>query len=195
VKYLIVYAHPNPASFNHAIKETVIRVLKERKQDIRVRDLYALHFDPVLKADDFQTFLEGKVPGDIAIEQGHVHWADQLTFIYPVWWGRMPAVTCGYLDRVFSKGFAYDYGPNGPVGLLPGKKVYAFSTMGAPLSAYEASGMMKSMKQTIDEETFQFCGMEMTGHQYFGSVPTVTDAERKKMLEEVAALAAAWPVR
>lgn len=103
-------------------------------------------------------------------------------------------MTCGYLDRVFSKGFAYDYGPTGPVGLLPGKKVYAISTMGAPVSAYEASGMMKSMKQAIDEETFQFCGMEMTGHKYFGSVPTVTDEERKKMLEEVALLAAAWPI-
>ena len=57
MKHLIVYAHPNIASFNHAIKETLVRVLKGKGQDVRVRDLYALHFDPVLKADDFQTFL------------------------------------------------------------------------------------------------------------------------------------------
>ena len=50
MKHLIVYAHPNTASFNHAIKETLVRVLREKGQDVRVRDLYALHFDPVLKA-------------------------------------------------------------------------------------------------------------------------------------------------
>jgi NAD(P)H dehydrogenase (quinone) len=195
MKHLIVYSHPNIASFNHALKETLVRVLKEKGQDVRVRDLYALHFDPVLKADDFETFLAGKVPGDIAIEQDLVRWADQLTFLYPVWWGRMPSILGGYLDRVFSKGFAYDYTATGPVGLLPGKKVYAVSTMGAPLDFAVSSGGIKSMEQIIDNETFKFCGMEMVGHKYFGSVPTVTDEDRKKMLEEVAGIAASWSLK
>lgn len=192
MKHLIIYAHPNPASFNHAIQETLVRVLKGKGHEVRVRDLYAMRFDPVLKADDFQAFLAGKVPGDIAIEQDHVRWAEQLTFLYPVWWGRMPSMTGGYIDRVFSKGFAYDYSPTGPVGLLPGKKVYLFSTMGAPLAVAESSGGIKSMEQIIDNETFRFCAMEVLGHKYFGSVPTVTDADRKKMLEEVAAIASSW---
>ncbi|MBI4711446.1 MAG: NAD(P)H-dependent oxidoreductase [Candidatus Omnitrophica bacterium] len=195
MKHLIVYAHPNTASFNHAIKETLVRVLKEKGQDIRVRDLYALHFDPVLKADDFQAFLAGKVPGDIAIEQDHVRWADQITFLYPIWWSRMPSILGGYLDRVFSKGFAYDYTATGPVGLLPGKKVFIINTLGAPLEVLQSSGVIKSMDQIMDNETFRFCAMEMVGHKYFGSVPTVTDADRKKMLEEIAAIAASWPVK
>ena len=195
MKHLIVYAHPNPASFNHAIKEMLVRVLKEKGQEVRTRDLYALGFDPVLKAGDFEELLAGKVPADIAAEQEHIRWAEQLTFLYPVWRGRMPSITMGYLDRVFSKGFAYDYGPTGPVGLLPGKKAYAFSTMGAPLAIAESSGGIKSMEQIIDNETFRFCAMEMVGHKYFGSVPTVTDEDRKKMLEEVAAIAASWPVK
>ena len=195
MKHLIVYSHPNPESFNHAIKETMVRVLRERGHDVRVRDLYALHFDPVLKADDFRDLLAGKVSRDIAIEQEHVRWADQITFVYPVWWGRMPSLAMGYIDRVFSKGFAYDYAATGPVGLLPGKKAYAFSTMGAPLAVAESSGGIKSMEQIIDNETFRFCGMEMIGHKYFGSVPTVAVEERKKMLEEVAMIASNWPLR
>ncbi|HOW58215.1 MAG TPA: NAD(P)H-dependent oxidoreductase [Candidatus Omnitrophota bacterium] len=195
MKHLIVYSHPNPASFNHAIQETLVRVLKEKGHHVRVRDLYALRFDPVLRGDELKLLQENQsVSRDTAIEQEHVRWADQITFIYPVWWGRMPAMTCGYFDRVFSKGFAYDYGPEGLQKLLPGKKVCAISTMGAPLSAYEDSGMMKSMKQTIDEESFQFCGMVLIEHKYFGAVPTVTDEERKKMLGEVASMASAWPV-
>ncbi|MFA5159416.1 MAG: NAD(P)H-dependent oxidoreductase [Candidatus Omnitrophota bacterium] len=195
MKHLIIYAHPNTASFNHAIKEILVRVLKEKGQDIRVRDLYAMHFDPVLKADDFQTFLEGKVPGDIAIEQDHVRWADQITFIYPVWWNRMPSIAGGYVDRVFFKGFAYDYLATGAVGLLSGKRIYFITTLGAPLTIAESSGAIKSMELAIDNETFRFCAMEMVGHKYFGSVTTVTDEDRKKMLEEIAGIAASWPVK
>ena len=66
---------------------------------------------------------------------------------------------------------------------------------GAPLSAVESSGGIKSMEQLIDNETFKFCAIEMVGHKYFGSVPNVADEERKKMLEEVAGIAASWPVK
>lgn len=194
MKHLIVYIHPNISSFNHAIQETLVRVLKEKGQDVRVRDLYALRFDPVLEADDFRTFLDGKVPGDIAVEQDHIRWADQITFLYPIWWNRMPSIGGGYIDRVFSKGFAYDYTAAGPVGLLPGKKVFIINTLGAPLEAVESSGGIKCMEQLIDNETFRFCAMEIVGHKYFGSVPTVTEEERKKMLEEVSRIAASWPV-
>lgn len=194
MNHLIIYSHPNPASFNHAIKETLVRALKEKGRSVRVRDLYALRWDPVLRGDELQALQDSqKVSRDVAIEQEHVQWAGQITWVYPLWWGRMPALTCGYIDRVFSKGFAYDYDANGPKGLLAGKKGYAFSTMGAPISVYESSGMMKSMEQTVDQETFRFCGLEMLGHKYFGSVPTVSDEDRKKMLEEVAGIAAAWP--
>lgn len=195
MKHLILYTHPNPASFNHAIKETLVRVLNEKGQDVRVRDLYALRFDPVLKAGDFEALLAGKVLPDVAIEQEHVRWAEQITFLYPVWWNRMPSLAEGYIDRVLSKGFAYDYTATGPVGLLAGKRVYVFSTLGAPLAVLESSGMIKSMEQIFDKETLRFCGMEMIGHKYFGSVPTVPHEERTKMLEEVARIAASWPAK
>lgn len=192
MKHLIIYTHPNPASFNHAIKETLVRALKEKGDEVRVRDLYALGFDPVLKAGDFKALAEGKALPDVALEQGHVLWADQITFLYPLWWDRMPALVEGYVDRVLSKGFAYDYTPKGPVGLLPGKKVALFTTCGAPLQVLESSGV-KAMGQLLDRDIFTFCGMDVVLHQYFGSVPTVSQDERKQMLEEVARRAAAWP--
>jgi len=193
MRHLIVYAHPNPASFNFSIRETMVGVLKQKGQAVRVRDLYALHYDPVLQGDELEGLQQGRTSRDTAIEQEHVRWADVLTFIYPVWWAGMPAIARGYIDRVFSKGFAYDYGAEGLKGLLSGKKVQIINTMGAPLAAYETSGIFKSMEQLTDQETFRFCGMEVIGHQYFGSVPTVTQEERIKMLEEVARIAAALP--
>lgn len=192
MNYLIVYSHPNTASFNHAIKETLVQGLKNKGKNVRVRDLYAMRFDPVLKADDFETFLRGKTPRDIEIEQEHVRWANALIFVHPVWWAGMPALLRGYIDRVFSKGFAYDETPQGPRGLLQGKKVFLFSTMGAPMSVYEETGLFKAMESTIDKSTFEFCGFEMLGHKYFGSVQTVSDEERKVMLAEVEKIAGSF---
>ncbi|HOE68525.1 MAG TPA: NAD(P)H-dependent oxidoreductase [Candidatus Omnitrophota bacterium] len=190
MNYLIVYSHPNPASFNHAIKETVVKALKGKGKNVRVRDVYSMRFDPVLKADDFETFQQERTPRDIEIEQEHVRWADVLIFIYPVWWAGMPAIARGYIDRVFSIGFAYENTPEGPKGLLTGKKVYVFNTMGAPVAAYEQSGIFKAIELLTDQETFRFCGLEVLGHKYFGSVTTVTDDDRKAMLGEVERVAA-----
>ena len=190
MNYLIVYSHPNPASFNHAIKETVVKALKGKGKNVRVRDVYSMRFDPVLKADDFETFQQERTPRDIEIEQEHVRWADVLIFIYPVWWAGMPTIARGYIDRVFSIGFAYENTPEGPKGLLTGKKVYVFNTMGAPVAAYEQSGIFKAIELLTDQETFRFCGLEVLGHKYFGSVTTVTDDDRKAMLGEVERVAA-----
>jgi NAD(P)H dehydrogenase (quinone) len=189
---LIIYSHPNPASFNHAIQESLVKSLKENGKNVRTRDLYAMNFDPVLKADDFETFLRGKTPRDIEIEQEHIRWADVLIFIYPIWWAGMPAITRGYVDRVLSKGFAYEETPQGPKGLLQGKKVYIINTMGAPLSVYEEMGIFKAMDTIYDQQLFGFCGFKVLGHKYFGSVQSVSDEERKRMLTEVDGIVAGF---
>ncbi len=190
MKQLIVYSHPNPLSFNHAILDTLTRALQAKGDEVVVRDLYALNFDPVLKAADFEALHQGGVADDVRAEQDQVRWADIITFIYPVWWASMPAITKGYIDRVFSHGFAYAYDANGPRGLLQGKKVMVISTQGAPEAYYASNGMFQSMGQTIDDGIFRFCAIEVLGHRYFGEVPTTTPENRAKMLEEVAGMAA-----
>lgn len=194
MNHLVIYSHPNPESFNHAIKETLIKGLKDKGQNVRIRDLYALGFDPVLRASDFEALAQKKTTRDVEIEQEHVKWADVLIFIYPVWWAGMPAITRGYIDRVFSKGFAYDYDANGVKALLQGKKVYIINTMGASLADYEKAGLFKSIDHVTDKETFGFCGFQVLGHKYFGSVPTVTDDDRKAMLTEVETIAGSLAV-
>ncbi|HPN66801.1 MAG TPA: NAD(P)H-dependent oxidoreductase [Candidatus Omnitrophota bacterium] len=91
MRYLIVYAHPNPKSFNNAIKEKVEARLKREGAQYDVRDLYGLGFDPVLKGSDFVGFKQGKPPEEISREQEFIKNADTLIFIHPVWWFGQPA--------------------------------------------------------------------------------------------------------
>ncbi|MCX5857675.1 MAG: NAD(P)H-dependent oxidoreductase [Deltaproteobacteria bacterium] len=185
MKHLIIYSHPNPGSFCHAILEVVEETLALKKHDIVVRDLYALGFDPVLKAADFAEMQSGKTPADIKAEQDHIAWSDMMTIIHPVWWTGLPAMIKGYIDRVFSYGFAYSTDAKGIVKLLTDKKVIIFNTQGTPEPLYEKSGMFVAMKKTSDMGIYEFCGVNVLAHQFFGAVPYVNDAARKGYLEKV----------
>jgi NAD(P)H dehydrogenase (quinone) len=69
MKHLIIYAHPNPESFNHAVLERVEKVLKGAGQSYEVRDLYALKFNPALDRNDLDLLLQGKIVKQVETEQ------------------------------------------------------------------------------------------------------------------------------
>jgi len=182
MNHLLVYAHPNPASFNHAIEETVRHTLEAQGHAVVVRDLYALNFNPVLSAADTAALRSGTPPADIAEEQAHVAWADVVSFVYPTWWVGMPAILKGYIDRVFSYGFAFAYGEQGPIGLLKGKKAFLVSTGGNPEQWYTA--MQEALTHPADG-SLTFCGIEVLAHKYLPGVLSVDDAARHAMLADV----------
>jgi len=84
MKTLVIYAHPNPKSFNAAIKDTLVEELTNKGHEVRVRDLYEMNFNPILSGRDFEQMQSGNMPQDIAEEQKHITWADTLILVYPV---------------------------------------------------------------------------------------------------------------
>lgn len=185
MKALLVYAHPNPKSFNHAVLEAVKDELSAAGVAFEVRDLYALSMDPVLKAEDFLALREGKTLADVAREQNLIREADLLVVIHPVWWFSLPSILKGWIDRVFSVGFAYASGANGAEGLLKEKKVAVFSTTGGSRSDYEAYGFRDAIVKAVDNGIFGFCGMEVLLHHFMHAVPAVSQEERVEMLSQV----------
>jgi NAD(P)H dehydrogenase (quinone) len=185
MKHLVVYAHPHPESFNHAILETTVSALEKNGHEVEVRDLYALDFQPVLKPSDLKAIKTGKTPSDIKIEQEFVAQTDAITLIYPIWWTGLPAILKGYIDRVFSYGFAYSYGEKGINQLLTGKKGFIINTHGTPKGIYDEMGMTAGIKITSDMGIFDFTGIEPVEHLLFGSVPDIGEEALKDMLKQV----------
>jgi len=56
------------------------------------------------------------------VEQSYISWANELTFIYPLWWNAFPAILKRYIDRVFTNGFTFKVTDKGVEGLLKEKK-------------------------------------------------------------------------
>ncbi|MDX9720919.1 MAG: NAD(P)H-dependent oxidoreductase [Myxococcota bacterium] len=185
MKVLIVYCHPNPKSYCHAILETAREALSGAGHEVVVRELYALDFDPVLAPADFEALQAGSGRADVLEEQKHVAWADLLLYVYPIWWTGLPAMLKGYIDRVFNYGFAYVFEATGPVGLLKGKKSLAITTQGTPRPYYQSTGMEAAMVSTQDQGIWGFCGIEALEHVFLGDVIGCGDEQRKALLEEL----------
>ena len=167
MKHLIIYAHPNEGSLNHHFMQTVEKILQSKNQEIEIRDLYQLNFNPILSLQDMQGQRIGKVAEDVKQEQDYISWADHLTFIYPIWWTGMPAIMKGYIDRVFSYGFAYRYDQGIQKGLLTDKQTTIINTQGKSKSEYENIGMDKALSLTSDKGIFTYCGLKINQHFFF----------------------------
>ncbi len=185
MKHLIVYTHLNPNSFTKAVVDQVKEVAHHQGQQIQVIDLYADKFNPILEFPDIQySFMNGQAPEDVKKYQEKISWADHITFVYPLWWEQMPAMLKGFLDRVFSNGYAYRYGENGPEGLLTGKSVRLFINTGNPSEVLSATGMHAAITKAVVEGIFEFCGMTAQTH-FFGNVAQGSDELRLEYLNSI----------
>lgn len=190
MKHLVVLAHPNPKSFSYSVAQKVGDALRAKGDTVTVRNLYDMNFNPVLSGDDFAAMHSGKLPDDIAREQKFISEADSVIFVYPIWWTGLPAILKGYVDRVFSYGFAYVVENGGIKPLLKGKKAVLLSMQGTPNEIYDQVGMHQAMDLTTNRGIFEFCGVEVVAHEYFGAVPSSSDAQRGAMLDKIPGLLA-----
>ena len=184
--HLIIYAHPDEKSFNHAVLQNVISVFESNKEEFHVIDLYKENFNPVLSLDE----LKGTLTDEIKNYQSIIKKASDIIFVFPVWWFRAPAILEGFFDKVFVPGFAYRFkkiiGTYGlPIPLLSSKKVRAFITHGAPALPVKTI-YVNAVKYRLLLGFLSFCFNIFKCRIYqFWSVPFVDDNKRKKYLQKI----------
>jgi NAD(P)H dehydrogenase (quinone) len=177
---LIVCAHPEPVSFNTALRTAAVETLKKKGHEVKVSDLYAMKFDPVFKKEDFRSRADTSVfhpypealhasetksfAPDILAEMEKVKWADLIIFQFPIWFTSWPAIIKGWVDRVFQAGFAFTYTNMYGGGLLKGKKAMLLITTGAPEIMYKMGGPTGDIHvflQPITHATCECTGLEV----------------------------------
>ena len=185
MNHLIIYTHLNPESFSMAVADEVEKVAKSKGHAIKVIDLYADKFNPVLEFPDIQySFMGGEAPSDIEAYQKDITWAEQITFVYPLWWEQMPAMLKGFIDRVFTNGYAYSYNEKGPEGLLVGKSVNLIINTGNSSEMLEQSGLHDAVKKVNEVGIFAFRGMTAKT-TFFGNITMSSDEQRKQYLNTI----------
>ena len=181
---LLVIAHPKPTSFNHSILAVVKRELEAKGCTVQVRDLYANQFNPLLSESELTSIPKGNIPMDVQIEQKWIKWCNVLILIHPIWWSSMPAILKGYMDRVFSEGFAYKVeGNKPPAGCLSEKQVLILNTHGQAKELYE-SKFYPAINQTTNPG-YELCGMKLINHHYFAGIPYIPKEKREEILKNI----------
>jgi NAD(P)H dehydrogenase (quinone) len=136
MRALVVYCHPEPASFNAAIRDLVLDRLRDAGAEVRLHDLYAQGFAPVLTQGEWQGYLESPANrAPVAAQADDIAWCDTLIFVYPTWWYGLPAMLKGWLDRVLLPDVAFlmPDGANRTIrpGLTHITRLGVFTTCGA----------------------------------------------------------------
>ncbi len=193
MRVLLVVAHPNPDSFNHALRRRLQRGLAAAGHEVRLRDLHAPAFDPVLDGAELAGLQAGTVAPAVRAEQDLLRWAEGLVFVYPLWWFDRPAVLKGWCDRVLTHGFAFRYGPEGVTGLLPQRKALVVVTAGGSADEFRALEVdPDELARPMVQGTLRFCGVPQVESRVFLAVGTVEAAARAAMLAEAEALGRAF---
>lgn len=213
---LIVVAHPEPTSFNHAMANAAAEALRGAGHSVTLSDLYAEGFradigrhdmtsiaDPDrfhVQAEQTEATRADAFAPDIAREHERLANADVVILQFPIWWGGVPAMMKGWIDRVFSYGFAYVDARRFETGLFKGRRAMVSATTGGPLARFtqgDVYGPIETILMPVQKLALGYLGYDVADPFVAYGAPRCSDAERAAYLKgvgEAAVTLAALPV-
>ena len=184
-RILVILGHPASNSFCGALTDAYMTAAKAAGNEVQFIALVNLTFDPILH--NGYTNIQELEP-DLVAAQAAITWAQHLVFVYPTWWGAMPALLKGFIDRVFLPGFAFKYREGSAFWdrLLSGRSAHLLVTMNTPPWYYRwvyRSPGHNQMKRTV----LEFSGIKPVTISSFGTMHGLNQQKREKWLAQASA--------
>jgi putative NADPH-quinone reductase len=185
-KILVILGQPQRQSFGAALAQAYAEGARASGAEVKELYLGDLKFDP---AGAMIRSSPPELESDLVKAQDAIKWAEHLVFVYPIWWGTIPALLKGFIERVFLPGFAVNFRDNSPLWdrLLTGRSARLIVTLNTPSWIYRwvyGRPGHNTMKKTI----LEFCGVKPVRITEVGPVKNSTDARRQKWIAQVRAL-------
>lgn len=179
-RILMVYGTPKAISFCHALGDAYAQTARGEGHVVRVIKLGELDFDPILHNGYDQT---QTLEPDLLEAQRQIHWAEHLVFVYPVWWGGLPALLTGFFDRVMTPGFAFKvHGrKHSSNELLRGRTAELLVAMDTPPRYFKwiyGAPAHRQMVRTI----LGFCGIKTKRLTEFAPVHSASEQQRQEWI-------------
>ena len=185
---LILNGHPNPESFNFALAQSYKKGALESGANVETVTIADLKFNPNLS---FGYQKRTELEPDLLDAWQKIKNADHLVWIHPVWWGGLPAITKGFIDRLFLPGMAFQYRENSVWWdkLLKGNTAHIITTLDQPSWYYRLFFARPSVNQ-LKKATLEFCGVKPVKVTYIGIIKTSDEKQRIKWLSRICRLGA-----
>lgn len=181
---LVINGHPNPSSFNAALAQAYVQGAKAVGARVDELVIANLQFNPNLQYG-YQKRME--LEPDLLMAWEKIQAADHLVWIHPVWWGGLPAITKGFIDRLFLPGMAFKYRDNSVWWdkLLRGKTAHIITTLDQPGWFYYWFFGNPSVNQ-LKKSTLEFCGIDVKKVSYIGPIRGAKPEKLETWLKKVA---------
>lgn len=185
-KILIINGHPDSESFNFGLSDAYKTGAQNSGAEVKEIRLRELSFNPNLQ---FGYRKRTELEPDLLDAQEKIKWADHLVWVYPVWWGSVPALLKGFLDRVLLPGFAFHKRKNSLWwdGGLTGKTARIICTLDQP-SWYYRWVYGRPSHNAMKKLTMHYTGVKKVRITTIGPIRLSKDKFRAKWLQKVARL-------
>lgn len=155
---LTVLDHPNPASFSAAVAQRFMDGARAAGHSVEVADLHAEGFDPRWSMADIDAESHATALPDVAKEQERIARADAICLVFPLFWWGMPAMTKGWIDRVWTWGWAYDQLDDPERSLQRPRSGVLLVPAGARSDEMENAGYLSALETAWNKGTFGYFG-------------------------------------
>lgn len=166
---LIVVSHPLNTSLTHSVAAAIAQGVAESgsHHSAEIADLTREGFSPVFAEPDIASFRQtGATPSDAIAEQARIDNADALVLVFPIYWWSMPGLLKGWIDRVFSNGWAYEETADGNVVKKLGRlRVHLVALGAASQQTYDKHGFTDAFNAQIVHGIFDYCGATVASSQ------------------------------
>ncbi|MDQ8143688.1 NAD(P)H-dependent oxidoreductase [Chryseobacterium sp. CFS15] len=185
-KIALINGHPNHESFNFVLAEAYKKGAENSGAEIKEIIIRDLDFNPNLQFG-YQKRMD--LEPDLLKAWEIIQWADHLVWVHPVWWGGLPAITKGFIDRLFLPGLAFKYRENSVWWdkFLKGKTAHIITTIDQPGWYYRIFYGRPSINQ-LKKSTLEFCGVKPVKVTYIGIIKNSKEEQRQKWIEKVYSL-------
>lgn len=178
IRHLVVLAHPAPESFNKSIATEYCDAVADCGQTAILRDLYAVDFDPRLRANERPGIAGFETSPAIEDELSLVRDCSVIVMVYPLWFGMPPAMIKGYIDRVMGAGFeARDIERGKTSPLLDGKHFLILSSSASTRPWLEERGQWVALHQAFETYLSTIFGFASTDHLHFDAIVPGCDGD------------------
>jgi NAD(P)H dehydrogenase (quinone) len=187
MRIYIILAYPNKEGLCYAAFESVKKGLEAAGHEIKTTDLYAENFNPVLVFNEQKHRRNLQYDPEMQAYRDMIVWAEHLVFVFPIWWSGMPAILKGFIDRVFAKGFAYEYkgGISNMNGLLKNKTAWLINTQDAPVIVRFVPFLVHDYGMVLKKQVLLACGFRQVRRFPIFSVRSSTQEQRRKWLQKL----------
>ncbi|WP_298935987.1 NAD(P)H-dependent oxidoreductase [uncultured Ruegeria sp.] len=156
---LTILDHPDPNSFTAASAAQFMKGATTAGHTVELADLHTEGFDPRWSMADIEGDASSTPPPDIAAEQKRIARADAICLAFPLFWWGMPSMMKGWVDRVWTWGWAYDQLQDTEKSLQKPRSGVLLIPAGARSDEMEAAGYHHALETAWTKGTFGYFGL------------------------------------